>query len=327
LFFIIGVICTPYLLSGVFYGFHPDILIIPETGLILYAFTKRKYLSFITGMLLIFLTKEVFILIPVIFSIIALIEKREWKWSVIPFLSSVGYALLYWYLISPTLRIGNSHVFQNLLPQSAGGILQHMVSPGILIFIVNSLLLYLPLQTISLRYSIFPVAYILFYSIFPDNSFRDPWRHYVLIIGTVSLFPIIIADISRIKKLTIPVFLIMVYAYFQWVPIAEFQNRRSDEIHKVRSLISSIPTNKSVVAHGPFMAFVAGRTLIANWIYRPKTWSEYDYLLFDRSFLPEWWQERENLNKTIDSLTISDQWNVISSVKSTILLQNLKNFK
>jgi hypothetical protein len=319
----VAVAVSPCIIPAPFFGFHPDILVIPFSAWVLITFQKKQLYPFLIASIMLFFAKEVFALIIFTFSLIAIIEKRKWQWILFPALLSSTLFLSFWYVLSPSLRANQTYVFSNMLPTGIGASFQALASPVFLIFVLIILLAYSPLLASSKKqFLFFPLGLILFYGILPDNSFKDIWRHYVTAIGAVSLFPLVYAESTVLKKIMIPLFLIAFGASTQWAGLF-FGNTPIPKYERVtlESAIRTVPKGASLIIHAPCISKAAGRYKIGNWIYRPRDWRDYDYVLFDADFRPGWWPESDSLFRSIGELAGSGNWKTIVRKKGIYLFK------
>lgn len=319
---VLGIAALPPVIAPLFYGFHPDVLFIPVSVWAIRAFKKNSLLQFNVAVMLLPLIKEIFILASLYFVILAIWEKRSWHWSVPPALVSLTFVFLFWFVLSPALRTGSSHVFISLLPSSFHGMIGQLFSHGGLIYLFSMVLLVLPaLLSHSMKLALFPLPFFLFYAVLPDQSFRDLWRHYAFAGIWVGLFSLSFCSHETLRRLAAPFFLISFCSCYLWIPLLHVPLASSQERSAIASAISSVPSDKKLVAHGPFMVAAAERHCIMNWLYADDSWHNYDYLLFDRAFRPQWWPGGDSLDMHIQHLLESPGWKPVFHRESIYLFK------
>lgn len=309
LLLILAVALLPPLAAPLFYGFHPDILFLPVSAWALYAYKKSSFAQFFSSVVFLVLIKEVFVLAALYFAFLAFREKRPWYWSLMPAGCSVLIVSLFWFVLSPALRSGPSHVFTGLLPSSFSLLMEQLVSGNSMLFILLSFFMVLPaLISHSIKFALFPLPFFLFYAVFPDQGFRDFWRHYALAGAWVALFSLSFCSTETLRRMAAPFFLISLCFSFSWIPLLIAPRASAEKRCAIKQAISFVSSDKKLVVHGPFITEASERHYIMNWIYASAAWQEYDYLLFDTSYRPGWWPGRDSLKTHIDRLIESPGW-------------------
>jgi hypothetical protein len=319
---ILGTAFLPPVIAPLFYGFHPDVLFFPVSAWAILAFKRKSLVQFCTAILLLPLIKEVFVLATLYFAFLAFWEKRPWYWWLPPAFLSLALVLLYWFVFSPALRSGSSHAFVSLMPSSLGGTMKQLVSANSVLFLVLSILMVLPvLLSHSIKLALFPLPFFLFYSVFPDQSFRDIWRHYAFAGAWVALFSLSFCSSKTLRRMAAPFLLISLCFSYSWIPLLTAHHVSAQNRSAILSALSSVPSDKKLVAHGTFMSMAAQRNGIMNWIYATDEWHDFDYLLYDSSFRPLWWSGRDSLDTHIRHLYDSPDWKPVFHQGSIFLFK------
>jgi hypothetical protein len=319
---VIGVAALPPVIAPLFYGFHPDVLFFPVSAWAILAFKKKSLLQFCLAVMLLPLIKEVFILASLYFAFLAFWEKRSLYWSVPPALISLTFVLMFWFVLSPALRTGSSHVFISMLPASLGGIIGQLFSHSGLFYLFSSVLIVLPiLLSHSVKLALFPLPFFLFYTVLPDQSFHDHWRHYAFAGTWVALFSLSFCSSETLRRIAAPVFLISLCFCYSWIPLLSAPHASAQKRSAITYAIALVSSDKKLVAHGPFMAPAAERHFIMNWIYANNTWHDYDYFLYDCSFRPTWWSGRDSMDLHLRHLLESPDWKPVFHQESIYLFK------
>jgi uncharacterized membrane protein len=312
LLLILAVASLPPLIAPLFFGFHPDILFFPASAWALYAYKKKSFLQFLLAVVFLVLIKEIFVLAALYFAFLVFWEKRPWYWGLAPAICSLLLVSFFWFVLSPALRSGPSHVFTTLLPASFNALTQQLISGNSLMFLLLSVFMVLPaLVSHSIKFALFPLPFFLFYAVLPDQSFRDFWRHYALAGTWVALFSLSFCSTETLRRMAAPFFLISLCFSFSWIPLLSAPRASAEKRYAIKQALSIVSPDKKLVAHGPFIADAAERRFIMNWIYASEAWQRYDYLLFDSSYRPLWWSGRDSLNTHIQRLLESPKWGLV----------------
>jgi len=319
----LAVAASPCLIAGPFFGFHADILFLPLCAAAILFYKQNRFGPFLAAVVGLCFVKETFALIPLTFSIVALWERRCRKWIILPGLFAAILSAIFVFVLSPALRSSAHHAFYGTFPSGPLQAIIQLFSKQSLFYIAIVLLSYFPLMASSPRLALFPLAYVVFHAIMPGESFRDFWRHYSVVIGALALYPIVELDKHRLQRIAFPLLFVAIISYPRWMT-AFPALLSSSEAGKIDQAFAAIPADQSLVAHGPFLARAAQRLEVANWIYRPLNWRSYDYLLFDLSFRPSWWPERDSLAGVVEGLAGSGAWDVVERRDPLILLRNAR---
>ncbi len=319
---VIAIALSPCLLPAPFFGFHVDILFLPIAAWALRSYTHNRFIQFLIAICMMPLIKEVFALPVFMFGIIALIDKKSKKWIVSPLLISIGLSVIFWFFLVPLLHHKQSHTFAPLLPQTSYGALAQLFSRNSLIYFLTLLLAYGPMCFLGkIKWLLFPVGLMIFYCAIPDPSFREIWRHYSAPIGFLLLFPLAFATTEALKKISYPCFVIALCSFPIWIDLFKPDTQAFKQHEHVTTITESIPKDKSLLVHGRFLAYTAQRSKIANWIYKPKSWATFDYIVIDTSFKPSWWDRKDSLKVDISRLTTQSGYSLIQSNREILVFK------
>lgn len=302
-----ALLLSPPILSQFFFGFHPEFLAAPALVLMLHAYREENLAGFLAGTAFLAYTKETLTLATGGLLLLALVERRPWKWILAPGLLCIAQMAVYWYLIVPASTGSGNHM-QGYLPA------WHQVPATLarsenLVYLVHLFLAFLPiLFRLPPRYLLLPLPLVLFYTLFPDPSFRDLSRHYAFPIALLAAGGLVLH--SRWSRDTLLAFLLASFLCYPLVrPRLDFLKEDGRRAAAVAGFQAALPRDAAVLVHGPFVARFAARKEIGNWVYRYKPFGDYEYFLADTRFVPDWMPEAaERLRRDLDSLSAAPDW-------------------
>lgn len=315
-----ALLLSPPILSQFFYGFHPEFLAAPILVLVLQAYRERNLAGFLAGTAFLAYTKETLTLATAGILLLALAERRPWRWILAPGLLCVAQMAVYWFVIVPASTGGGNHM-QGYLP-AWHQVPAAMARSGNLAYLLHLFLAFLPLLfRLPRRYLLLPLPLTLFYTLFPDPSFRDVGRHYAFPIALLAAGGLVLH--SRPGRGTLLSFLLAsILCYPLGRPRLDFLGEDGRRASAVADFHAALPAEASVLVHGPFVARFAARKEVGNWVYRYRPFASYDYFLADSRFVPEWMPEaRERLARDLDSLSASPDWMVVGEKEGIRLLK------
>jgi hypothetical protein len=321
----LALLLSPPIASQFFFGFHPEFLAAPLLVLAMDAYREERLGRFTVYAGLMAYSKEVFTLAVGGLLLLALIERRPWKWILIPGLLCCAQMALYWFVIMPHFAPLGMR-FNPLMPSSPAVAASLVLRRQTLKYVLELVLPFLPLMLASpRRYLLIPVPLMLFYSVFPD-SFRDLWRHYQFPIAILCMAGFILeknaARWSGPRGRTLlacAIAALLCAPYWGRMPLlpgGDFARARNVErIHQL------IPETASVMVSGPFTTRFAARKEVMDWVYRVKPFEAFDYVVIDAKFKPEWAARPEALDRDLDSLSRSPDWVRMIEVDSLYLFR------
>lgn len=325
----LALLLSPSIASQFFFGFHPEFIAAPVLVLAMDAYREGKLGRFLACTAFAAYSKEVFTLAIGGLLLLALIERRSWKWWVLPGALCAAQMFLYWYVIMPRF-VGEGFRFGDSLPSSIPVLLEMMFRRRSLTFFLLLALPFLPLLlTAPKRYLVVPVPLILFYSVFPD-PFLDLWRHYQFPINILLLSGFILAkpdpvgaggkgweekkgeeenSIGRVRGSTLAACALMsLLCYPLWTNVASLPEDGLARARAVKEMRAMVPDSASVMVNAPFTSQFAGRKEVMDWVYKVKPYEAFDYLVIDGRFRPEWRARQDLLLHDLDSLGKAPEW-------------------
>ncbi len=309
---IAAIALSPAFAAKMLFGFHADVLGAPFMVLAALAYRNRNLMGLLAAVPGVVFSKEVFVLGIGSLILLALLERRNWRWIAYPFLSGCLLIGIYWYLVVPLLTVEGGNLYSGWMPRGPWEWLSLIFRTGNMDYFLRSLLPFLPLfHAVGWKYAVLPLPFLFFYAGFPDPSFRDLARHYSLGFGVMAWTSLCFVDPVRLKKWSACIFLSMLLSYPSWrglVQVERFDWQRSKATWAVKPLI---PAEASLVVHGPAVSWFADRHQVANWIYGEGRSEHYDFVLIDRGYQPEWWEGRKELPQRLDQFRFSSQWETI----------------
>ncbi len=300
---------SPAFAAKMLFGFHADVLGAPFLLLAVLAYRRESLKGLLAFIPAVVFSKEIFVLGIGSLILLALFERRNWRWIAYPFILGCLLIGFYWYLIVPLLSTEGSNLYSGWMPRGPGEWLLLMARAENLEYFLRSLLPFLPLfHAVGWKYAVLPLPFLLFYAGFPDPSFRDLARHYSLAFGVMAWSTLIFADPRRLKKWGLSLFLCMLLSYPNWRGLVRLGEMDWQRAQTTRELQHRIPPEASLVVHSPAVSRFADRRYIANWVYGEAYSEKYDYVLLDMGYQPEWWPGRHDLVHRKERLQSSLVW-------------------
>ena len=309
--------------SQFFYGFHPELIGAPFLVVALYTYRKQNLWGFLICTALLAYTKETFTLVVGGILLLALIEKRNWKWIFLPGILCCVQMGIYWFLILPHFA-PKGNMLSGLMPHSLHDVFHNWFRLQTLVYFFQASLPFLPLLLVMpKKYLILPIPLMLFYAAFPDSAFMVMWVNYPfptaflfsagLILETNLNFSANAAlDKTHSTKMidlriVITCALIALLSYPLWreiftVPMANLH--RSREVDKLNA---SIPLNSSVIVNTPSLTRFAPRREISTWVSHVKPLDYFEYAVID-TVLPFWGFTPHQRKLSVDSLMQNPNW-------------------
>lgn len=146
----LATVLLPVLGHAALYEFHPLVFALPLLLLAADAFMQKRFIWFLIWAGAALLVREDVALTVAVFGLIALIEKRNWKWITIPIVASIIWFILMQYVISHFASEGYKYAvyYAWLFPLNVGALFRHFFSLPQLEFLIGLLLpvLFIPLR-------------------------------------------------------------------------------------------------------------------------------------------------------------------------------------
>jgi len=322
----LAVLLSPPIASQFFFGFHPEFLAPPVLILAMEAYRNEKLGRFLAYAAFLAFTKEVYTMAIGGILLVALAERRSWKWLLLPGLLGCAQMALYWFFIIPHFSPDGNH-FRGLLPGSSEAIFSLLFRRNTLAFALHLVLPFLPLMLVlPKRYLLLPLPLFLFYSVMPDWT-HDMWRHYPHPFALLCFGGLILMKEAQpegkvaqpggkapSKKLAvdgrilIACTMISLLSFPLWRTVFSLPNgglARATEVARIRK---QVPETASVLVNGSFTAWFAARKDIMDWTYKVMPLGHFDYVVIDETFHPDWLDKRKELGEDIAALSNSSDW-------------------
>jgi len=316
-----ALLLTPAVGSQFFYGFHPEFIATPVLVLALEAYREEKLGRFLACTLFLACSKEVFTLAVGGLLLLALIERRGWRWIILPGLICAAIMGLYWFIIVPAFAPDGNQLGY-LMPvsiRSLPGNLCNLRTPAYFLHLYGPML---PLLAhMPRRYLILPVPLMLFYAVFPDPAFMMMWVCYAFPLVFLAAAGLMLEkDAAR----RVPTRALAAWACAALLSYPLWREgfslpRPNPAREAVAHLEAVIPDSAAVIVNGPFTArFTArARAEAFGWNHRPL--EAYDYAVLDTAFKPTWLVNADSLEQAVLRLSASRQWSLEYSQSGVLL--------
>ncbi len=321
----LALLLSPPIASQFFFGFHPEFLAAPLLVLAMDAYREEQLGRFLIYSGLMAYSKEVFTLAVGGLLLLALIERRSWKWLLLPGLLCSAQMALYWYVIMPHFAPLGLR-FNKLVPDSSGFMARMVFRRQTLTYFGVVVLPFLPLLfAANRRYLLLPIPLMLFYALFPE-PFHDLWRHYQFPVAILGMGGFILGgdavEWNGAKgRALVSCAILSLLCYPLWgnvFTLPEGGIARAREVERVHQMI---PESASVLVNGPFTTRFATRKEVMDWVYRVKPYADFDYVVIDARFKPEWLARPEALAHDLDSLGHAADWKRVFAQDSLYLFR------
>lgn len=302
-----AVLISPPVASQFFYGFHPEFIAAPALILALDAYRDGRLGRFLFWTVFMACSKETFTLAVGGILLVALAERRNWKWILLPGLLCCAVMGFYWFLVVPRFAPTGNHL-SFMMPVSLGQVVSGWIRMDTVLYFLHVFLPLLPLLWIMpQRYWLMPLPLMVFYSAFPDPAFMVMWVNYAFPLTLLGMGGLVLSDAKVDGRILMACAVASLLSYPLWreafsVP-APHPLRK--EVLRVRSLI---PEEASVVVNGPFMARFTGRRRGEAWGWNSRPLEEFDYVVADTSYTPGWLVKESELRAGLLRLSQSPEW-------------------
>jgi hypothetical protein len=303
-----AVLISPPVASQFFYGFHPEFVAAPALVLALDAYRDGRLGRFLFYTVFMACSKEVFTLAVGGILLVAVAERRNWKWILLPGLLCCLVMGVYWFLVVPRFAPTGNHL-SFLMPTSLGQVVASWTRTNTALYFLHVFLPLLPLLWfMPKRYWLMPLPLMVFYSAFPDPAFLVMWVNYgfpltLLIMGG----GLVLSNEKVDGRILMACAAASLLSYPLWreafsVPAP---HPLRQEVLRTQRLI---PEEASVVVNGPFMARFTGRKRGEAWGWNSRPLEEFDYVVVDTAFTPGWLVKKSELLDGVRRLSGSPEW-------------------
>lgn len=332
----LALLLCPPIASQFVFGFHPELLAAPMLVLALGAYRDGKLGQFLAWTALMAYTKETFTLATGGILILALLERRSWKWWLLPGLLCTAQMALYWLVILPRFAPEGNHL-GHFMPASPLHALSLWFRAQNLLYLLHVFLPFLPLAlALPKRYLVLPLPLMAFYAAFPDPLFVQMWPNYAFPAALLAAAGLILPKDLRFAsepassgagaatargaagareaaildgRLLAACAAISVLSYPLWRDVL-FLPRGPDFAREVAALRARVPADAKVLLNGHFATPFAEREVVDLWGWRDKQapLERYDHVLIDSAWSPGWLVSRRDLDSGIAYLKASPEW-------------------
>lgn len=308
---------SPAIASQFFYGFHPEFLGAPLLVLALLAYRDGKLGAFLLHTALLAYTKETFTLAIGGILLVALIERRSWKWWLLPGLLCCALMALYWFAVVPRFAPKGNHL--SFFIPSLSQIPSLWARPQVPFYVLHVALPFLPLLlAYPKRYLLLPLPLMAFYASFPDPFFMMMWGNYAFPLAILCCAgPVLEKEpAGRLDgRVLLACVVTSLLCYPLYRDVLSFPTGNLGRYRQVDRMVAMVPPSASVLVHGNFLARFASRrefSVIGNWNTKGR-WNDvpreyFDYIAIDADFAPFWMPDREKVAREIRELSASPDW-------------------
>lgn len=314
----LALLIAPPVASQFFFGFHPELLGAPLLVLAFMAYRNRNLGAFLALTCLLAYTKETLTLAVGGLLLMALIERRGWKWVLLPGLACCALMAIYWFGIVPrfTAKVNDLDFF---LPSSPAEILAMWTRPQTLKYLACIYVPFLPLMlAMPRRYLLLPLPTMAFYAAFPDPLFVQMWPNYafplvLLCLAGLWLEPAPAGDPGSAgnpldRRLLPACAAAALLSYPLWreifsVPIGGLEKHR-----EAARILEKVGSGTSLLLHGNFSARFSARRQVAFLGLEPVRAADYDFAVIDPGFRPPWAEDRASVDAVKRELADTAAW-------------------
>jgi predicted membrane protein DUF2079 len=308
-----AVLISPPVASQFFYGFHPEFIAAPALVLALCAYRDGRLGRFLFWTLFMACSKEVFTLAVGGILLVAMAERRNWKWILLPGLLCCLVMGVYWFLVVPRFAPAGNHL-SFMMPTSLGQVASSWIRIDTALYFLHVFLPLLPLLWIMpKRYWLMPLPLMVFYSAFPDPAFMVMWVNYGFPLTLLCMGGLVLANGKEKEKekadgrilMACAVASLLSYPLWREAFSVPAPHPLRKEVLRVQRLI---PEEASVVVNGPFMARFTGRKRGEAWGWNSRPLEEFDYVVADTTYTPGWLVQASELREGLLRLSLSPEW-------------------
>lgn len=325
-----ALLLSPPVASQFFFGFHPEFLAAPLLVLAFEAYREERLARFLVLTGLLAYSKEVFTLAIGGILLVALVERRPWKWWLLPGLLCLVQMAVYWFVVVPRFTPEANHLTSTYLPTSLGQVIDGWFRMKSLQYVLHATFPFVPLMlAMPRRYLLLPLPLMAFYAGFPDTLFMEMWPNYAFPLAFLCAAGLVLAKNLRIDSVparpaagessapSAPVALdgrillacavLSLLSYPLWREVLSVPRGNLDRGRVVDGFRARIPDQASVLVHGPIAVRFAARKEVQTWGFRKRPMEDFDYVVIEAS-LPYWVKREDELARDIGRLSRSPEW-------------------
>lgn len=322
----LAVLLSPPVASQFFFGFHPEILAAPVLVLALWAYREEKLAAFLACTAFLAYTKEVLTLAVGGILLLALVERRSWRWVLLPGLLASLLMGVYWFLILPRFAPEGNHL-SYFMPSSPVEIVRMWFRSQNLAYALHVFLPFLPLMlAMPRRYLLLPLPIMAFYAAFPDPLFVVMWPNYAHPLAFLCAAGLVLKPDLRLGKagsagspgkphtpasldgrILLACAVTSLLSYPLWREVISVPAGNLARSREIDRLDERVPRESPVVVNGPMLARFAARRELSRWRFRKKPLAAYEYVVID-AVLPFWLSAPEERARCADSLSGDPAW-------------------
>jgi hypothetical protein len=308
----LALLLAPPIASQFFFGFHPEMLAAPLLVLALGAYRDQRLGRFLILTALLAFTKETLTLAVGGILLVALAERRSWKWVLLPGFLCCALMAIYWLGVMPRFApLGNPLAF--FFPASPAEILSNWARPQTLRYLFHTALPFLPLLlAMPKRYLLLPLPTMAFYAAFPDPLFVQMWPNYAFPLPILCLAGLVLSPDLRIGaaegaegrgkvldgRILQACALTALLCYPLWREIFSIP-RDGMERNREAMRIRAETGGAAVLVHGNMAARFAGRRRVSLLGLERRPVRDFDFAVIDPAYRPPW---------PLDSQAVADAW-------------------
>ncbi len=337
-----AILLSPPIASQFFNGFHLEFLAAPVLILALDAYREKKLGRFLVCTFFLAYSKEVFTLAIAGILLVALVERRPWKWLVLPAILCCVQMGVYWFLIVPHFAPKGNNLGP-FMPVSAGQVLSLWAHPRTYYYFLNVVLPFLPLMlALPKRYLFLPLPLMAFYACFPDPLFLSMWAHYPFPLAFLCFSGLILfegapspsgkpfggfsgcamTDRGEAGKILMACAVTSLLCYPIWRKVFTIPAPDFARVHEVLEIRSLVPDDASILISAPFTSLFASRRNVSDWVYRKRPVEDYDFIVMDGRFTSPFHVEKARQEQDIQDLRRSPNWSLAFMRDDLFLFHN-----
>ncbi len=337
----LAVLLAPCLASQFFFGFHPEFLGAPLLVLALIAYRDGKLGLFLVWTFLLAFTKETFTLAVGGILLIALRERRGWRWILLPGLLCCAQMAIYWIVILPRFAPAGNQL-GNFLPPALSQVPGLWWRSSNAFYLLHVFLPFLPLILgYPLRYVLLPLPLMAFYAAMPQTLFTVMWPNYAFPLAFLCAAGPILAgrDPRGPENPGRPVLEARILAacavtsllcYPLWREILSVPHGHGGEAREASRLNASIPATLPILVNSAATTRFAARREVAVWGQlseqgpRPFYLDHYAYVILDTAFAPYWLVDKQDLAGGIQALAESTAWEKLPAREGYLVFRRIE---
>lgn len=325
-----ALLLSPPVASQFFFGFHPEFLAAPLLVLAFIAYREERLARFMVITALLAYTKEVFTLAIAGLLLVALVERRAWKWWLLPGLLCLVQMAVYWFVVVPRFLPEENHLTSTYLPTSLGQVIDGWFRVKSLQYVLHATFPFLPLMlAMPGRYLLLPLPLMAFYAAFPNTLFMEMWPNYAFPLAFLCTAGVVLAKDLRIAsghtgpisadfpassapmtldgRILLACAVLSLLSYPLWREVISIPRGNLERGRVVDGFRDRIPEQAAVLVHGPIAVRFAARKEVQTWGFRKSPMEDFDYVVIEAA-LPYWVKREDELARDIRRLSESPDW-------------------